>query len=278
MVRIISDTSTLYSIKEGLKIGLDIAPLSVFIKNKTYIELEEIETEEFIKIINEGYIPTSSQPSIGKVIELYNKYPKDEIINITMADGLSGTYNTACMAKTMVDNPDRITVLNSKTLCGPHRYLVETALNLSSKLKSRCEIIEKLKEKIESSKSFLIPHDFEYLRRGGRLSSLACNIGKLLKIVPILTQSEDGRQLIKYGVKRTFKNAIETICNYISEIPSHENHMIYLSHACAEDLVLKAKEVMAEILPNSLVEVMKLTPAFTTQGGPSCIAIQIIKK
>lgn len=99
MIKIISDSSILYSAKEWEENNIDIAYLSVTIDNKTYKEREEIDTEEFIKIINEGNIPTTSQPSVGEVVNLYNKYPEDEIINIALADGLSGTYNSACMAK-----------------------------------------------------------------------------------------------------------------------------------------------------------------------------------
>ena len=108
MIRILSDSSTLYSIEEGKERGVDILPLSVTIDNVTYKENEEITTEEFINIINiinKGHFPTTSQPAIGDVVSIYEKYPDDEIINITMADGLSGTYSTACSAKAIVENP-----------------------------------------------------------------------------------------------------------------------------------------------------------------------------
>ena len=122
MIRIVSDSSSLYSKKDGQAKGIEIAPLSVTINNNTYKVYEDIQTEEFIDIINEGHIPSSSQPSIGEVLEIYSKYPQDEIINISMADGLSGTYNSACMARNMDENPERIHVINSQTLCGPQRY------------------------------------------------------------------------------------------------------------------------------------------------------------
>ena len=131
MVKIISDTSTLYSIDEAKQRGFDVSPLSVTINDNTYEEFEDITTEEFIEIINQGHIPKSSQPSIGRVKDLYDSYPDDQILNITMADGLSGTYKSAELAKTMANNPENITVFNSKTLCGPHRTIVETAVDMA---------------------------------------------------------------------------------------------------------------------------------------------------
>ena len=156
MIRIISDSSTLYSVKEAKKHNFDVTPLSVTINNKSYKELVEIQTEEFVKIINEGHLPISSQPSIGEVVDVYNQYPEDEIINITLADGLSGTYNSACTARTMVDHAENITVINSRTLCGPQRYLVEVAVKLAQANKTKAEIIEELEKLIQTSKSFLI--------------------------------------------------------------------------------------------------------------------------
>lgn len=138
-------------------------------------------------------------------MDVYNQYPEDEIINITLADGLSGTYNSACTARTMVDHAENITVINSRTLCGPQRYLVEVAVKLAQANKTKAEIIEELEKLIQTSKSFLIPNDFDYLVRGGRLSPLVGKIGGLIKLVPVMTLSEDSTRLDKFATKRTFK-------------------------------------------------------------------------
>ena len=170
MIRIVSDTSTLYSTTQARDAGFDVSPLSVTIADKTYREFDEITSEEFVSIIRQGHMPTSSQPAIGEVTDLYEKYSEDEILNIAMAHGLSGTYASAVSAAELTDHADRITVVNTRTLCGPHRYLVEKALELRDNGKSVAEIVEFLNQKINSAKSYLVPADFDYLRRGGRLS------------------------------------------------------------------------------------------------------------
>ena len=73
MIRIVSDSSALYSKKDGQAKGVTIAPLIVTINGKTYREYEDINTEEFINIINEGHIPVSSQPAIGEVLNIYDE-------------------------------------------------------------------------------------------------------------------------------------------------------------------------------------------------------------
>lgn len=278
MIKIISDSSTLYSVEEAKQNNLDITPLSVTINNKSYKELVDIQTEEFVEIINQGHLPVSSQPSIGEVVEVYNKYPENEIINITLADGLSGTYNSACTAKEMVDHGGSITVINSRTLCGPQRYLVDVAVKLAEANKTKDEIISEIEALIPTSKSFLIPQDFDFLVRGGRVSPLVGKIGGLMKIVPIMVLSEDSTRLDKFSTKRTFKKAIQEICDALQAFGVNEQYKIYITHACNEELAETAKEIIAKQIENADIEKALLTPAFTTHGGPDCVAIQVIKK
>lgn len=278
MIRILSDSSTLYSISEGQANNVDIAPLVVTINDRTYMEYEEINSKEFVKLIKEGHIPKSSQPPIGYVVDLYNKYPEDEIINISMADGLSGTYNSACMAKEMAINPDRIEVINSKTLCGPERYLVDVAAKLVDKGYNKESIINEINKLIETSKSFLIPRDFDFLVRGGRISSIVGKIGSMISLVPIMTLAEDSKSLVKFSATRSFKKAVKKIVENLIENNVDSNYKIYISHAEDLELAIEGKEIISNAIKNADIEIKELGPVFITQGGPSCISIQVIKK
>jgi fatty acid-binding protein DegV len=80
----------MYTTQQAQEIGFDVSPLSVTIAGKSYREYDEIMPDHFVEIIAEGHLPTSSQPAVGEVVAMYEKYPDDEIINITMALGLSG--------------------------------------------------------------------------------------------------------------------------------------------------------------------------------------------
>ena len=278
MIRIISDSSSLYSEKKGQEKNITIASLTVHINGKNYREYEDIETEEFINIINEGHIPTSSQPSIGHVVDMYNQYEEDEIINISMADGLSGTYNSACVARGMAENPERIHVINSETLCGPQKYLVDLAVTLVEEGKECKEIVDEINKALKESKSYLIPHDFDYLVRGGRISSIVGKIGSAIKLVPVMTMSDDKKSLVKFTTKRTYKKAVQKIIEQMTEDGINSQHKLYIYHACNENGAEEIKKIILSAIPDADIEVGLLGPAFTTQGGPGCISIQHIKK
>ena len=277
MVRIVTDSSTLFTVEEGQKMGIDVIPLCVTIGDMEGRDMA-VDMNEFYERISKNEIPRSSQPPIGDVVEVYEKYPEDEIINISMADGLSGTYQTACSAKEMVENRDNITVVNSKTLCGPHRYMVEKAQEMKLAGKGAKEILDWLHNIIQKTESFLIPQDFSFLKRGGRLTPMAAAFGSVLKLKPIMTLTEDCKKLDKYAIKRTLSTSVKAIIERLQTKNLGENHIIYVSHANAIEDAKKVIEQLKETFRKVEIRLHELSPVFVTQGGPSCIAIQYIER
>ena len=276
-MKIVTDTSTLFSPKEAAELGFTVLPLSVTAAGNVYKEYVDIQPSEFIKIVREGHVPTSSQPSVGETLEVFEN-TDEEIICISMADGLSGTYQSAVGAKNSVENNERITVINSRTLCGPHRYMVKKALKMQKEGATTQEIIDEMNRLAYSNKSFLIPSDFDFLARGGRLTPLAAKIAGLVKIVPVMTQTEDMKRLESAGMKRTMKKAVQTAIDAFVEMGVNEDYLITVSHAGCEEDATKVLNQVHEAFPNTEIELVHLSCAFIVQGGPNCIAIQTIKK
>lgn len=276
MVKIITDTSALYTIEEGKKLGIHVIPLCVSIKEKQLRDLC-FNTNDFIQEVKAGATPTSSQPPIGEVIDAYNSYT-DPVLNITMADGLSGTYQSALSAREQADCPEQIHVLNSTTLCGPHRYLVQKAHRLAQAGKNMQDILSSLQESMEHVHSFLIPQDFDFLKRGGRLKPAAAILGGLLKLKPIMQAVENGSRLDKFSITRTLGKAIDQMITFCKEHNVNKDYKIFISHADALNDATLIMTRMKEVFKEVEFEMLELSPAFITQGGPHCIAIQYIKK
>ena len=277
MVRIISDTSTLYSTRQAREAGFAVSPLSVTIAGKSHREFDEISSDEFVAIIREGHMPTSSQPAIGEVTALYEEFAGEQILNIAMAQGLSGTYMSAVAAADICDNVDDITVVNSRTLCGPHRYLVEKVVQLAQAGASLEELLAWLNQRMDSAKSYLIPADFDYLRRGGRLSPLVSHVGKLAGLAPVMTQTEDGTRLTVASIKRGLKHAVKYCVDALSKRGVGKGWKVYISHAAAPEKADLALELLKAAMPEAAYEIIPLSPAFITQGGPQCMAIQYVE-
>lgn len=277
MVQIVTDSSTLYKPEEAREAGFEAVSLNVVIGDMDGKDLL-MDYDKFYENIENGLHPKSSQPAIGEVIDMFERYSEDEIINISMADGLSGTYQSACSAKAMVENGDRITVINSRTLCGPHRYMVEMAQKMKMEGKTAKEIIDWVVAKSHETESFLIPQDFGFLRRGGRMTAAAAAIGSVLKLKPVLTLTEDCKKLDKFGIKRTFSSAIKSIVEYLEPKHLGKEHILYVAHARARKDAEYVAEQFRKAFPELEIRIQELSHAFITQGGPRCVAIQYIKR
>ena len=277
MVKIITDSSTLYTKKEAEKLGVEVLPLCVTIGDLEGRDLT-IDMKEFYGRIQKGEVPMSSQPPIGEVLEAYERDKDCDIINIAIADGLSGTYQNACGAREMAENKDKIMVFNTKTLCGPHRYMVEQAQKMKEKGCSAKEILEWLEKATEKTESFLIPQDFNFLRRGGRLTPVAAALGSVLKLKPVMSLTKDGKKLDKFAVKRTMKAAVGAVIEYLKEAKLDKRHIVYVSHANALKDAKEVEGYLKETFPEVEVQILELGAVFVTQGGPQCVAIQYIEK
>lgn len=276
MIRLVSDSSTLYSIEQGRQLPCDITSLCVTINGQTYREYEQINAAEFLELIQAGYIPSSSQPSIGELIEVFERYPDDEILVISMADGLSGTYRSAEAARHHCCNPQRIHVWNSRTLCGPHRYLVEQAALLIRQGLTMDEILRRLDRLADTTRSFLLPQDFAFLKRGGRCTPAAAAMGGLLRLQPVMVQSEDGTRLEKLTVGRNFNSAVKAVLSDLSRHAGERRVQISISHAFAREQAEQIADKVRQQFPYADCVIYELSCVFITQGGPQCVAIQCI--
>lgn len=276
MVQIITDSSTLITEAESKELGVDVIPLSISILDEEYRDLQ-VDMDHFYGLIAQGGVPRSSQPPIGEFVEAFKRHAGQKIINIAMADGLSGTYLSACGAREMVDNKEDIVVYNTRTLCGPHRRLVYKAQQMAQQGKSLADIVRALDDCVEHCESFLIAQDFGFLRRGGRLTPLAAKFGEALQVKPLLQQTPDGKRLDAFGISRTIKGAAKKVMHHFQKKGVGEGYLISISHARAAKDALDIAHIMKEAFGKAKVEILELSPAFVTQGGPRCIAIQYIK-
>lgn len=273
-MKIVTDTSTMFSVKAGAEHGLSVVPLTVSLGDETWLEYEQISSEDFLKRVRAGETPKSSSPPPGLILDAYDT--DEEVLHLTIADGLSGAYQVAAGLKSQAKHPERVHVLNSRTLCVPQRILALRAAQLVQENAKIGDTLDKLKSMMSSVHSYLIPEDFDFLRRGGRLTPLAAKIMSLLKAVPVVQQTEDGMQLERFTVARQFKKAVQAIGADLEKRGLTKDFYIGISHAGNPKEANLAQEMILERFPACRSGIFNLSPAFITQGGPDCVAIQII--
>lgn len=275
-MRIVADTPTLYSPAEGEQLGITVVPACTIIGDEVYRDLADITLDELMEKIRGGAVPKTSQPSIGDIVEVFEACD-EEMLVLPIGDGLSGTYQNMLGARGMVEGSERIHVVDTKTLAGPQRYLVQKAMKLREMGMEIERIKEELRSSIESSVSFVIPADFDFLKRSGRLTPVAAKIGTILKIVPVLTQTEDKKKITIHCIKRTEKKAVQAIIDHLKSQGVDENWLITVTHGGVPE---KAKAVLAQLkeqFSQSATEMFGLVPSLVSHGGPGCIVVQSIR-
>ena len=273
-MKIVAESSSLFTPEEAKKFGIEVLPLKVAIGDETWSEVVEISTDDFLRKIAEGGMPTSSCPAPADVIRAYEC--DEEILHLSMADGLSGTYEVASSLAAQAKDPDRVTVVNTTTLCGPLRTIVALAVQLNKENKSKAEILDALKPLMESSFSYLIPADFEFLKRGGRLTPMAAKFVSVLKVVPVMIQTLDGRRLERGTIGRNFASAIKKIISDMKKRSVDAKSLVTISHAEDDGKAHVIADMIRCAFPEIRIEIFELTPSFIVQGGPGCIAVQTV--
>ena len=276
-MKIIADTATLIPPADGESYGLTVMPVCVAINNRTYQDYSEISSAEFLELVKQGGVPSSSQPAIGDILDIMDS-SDEELLVLTVGDGLSGGYQTAMGAKNLANNPDRIQVMDSKTLAGPLRYLAKKAVALKNQNLSMVQIKESLQQCIDSSVSFAIPEDFEFLKRSGRLTPFTATVGSALKLLPILTQTKDMKRICPIGIKRSWRAAVDTVLQQLENRKIGADHLISICHAGVPQRAEQVLQQVRERFATVETEILELSPALTTHGGPGCIVIQAIAK
>lgn len=280
MIKIVCDSSTLYSSDEAKEKGFEAIPLQVIIDGHSYNDYEELTPVQMIEKCRNGAVPHTSQPNPARKLEVYNELlenPQNQILDLCLADGLSGTYQSACAVKEMCTDPERVTVFNTRTLCGPHRAMVQTAQKMAEENGSLEEILSVLEIMQKNEASALMVKDFGFLQRGGRISKTTAFAGSLLKLVPVVCKREDGTSLDLVGASRTFQKGFEKVLNFLQEHGFDEKWRLYIVHADAPVQAKKALAWFQERFPSLDTEIHELCPMFIAHGGPGCIALQAIR-
>ena len=276
-MRIITDTASLFSPEEGKAVGISVVPTCVIHGDKVYRDYEEMQVDTLLSMIAGGATPTTSQPAIGDLLDVFEE-TTEETLGLFIGDGLSGGYQSAVGAKNTIDDNEYIHIVDTKTLAGAEGYLVQKAIELRNQGLNMEAIKTELEKSIESSASFVIPADFEFLKRSGRLTPIAAKISSMIKIVPVMTLTEDKKKITLFTIKRSWKKATEAIAEEMKTLGVDENYVIYICHGgdvkAAEGVLSQLKESFG----NVTTELMCLSPSMLTHGGPGCVLVQAIKK
>ena len=247
-----------------------------------YTDFVDIKAEEFYNMLVEKpeLHPSTAQTATGVILETYEELKKDgydEILVITISSKLSGTYEGARMAASMIEGV-KVTVFDSLSVSYPEAFMALTAAKMIKAGKPVTQIVDKLIE-IRESQGILISVDtLKYLVRNGRLSGASGFLGSLLKIKPMLHLTREGRVEPVEKI-RTRSKALKRIVEKFANEHFNKNLEVFIAHANAGDAVEMVRQDLHERMPElKTVKDYPLTPVVGAHAGPGTLAIGWLPK
>ena len=189
-VKIVVDSTV--DLTPDIKSQVKVVPLSVLFGEEEYQDGVTITAEKFYEMLVKcEQLPTTSQPTPAAFETVYQELVDEghEVVVITIASKLSGTYQSATIAAE--EFPGKVFVVDSRNAALASGVLAEYALQLAADGMSGQQILDALIEKRKHARLYAIVDTLEYLKKGGRLSSTVAFVGGMLNLKPVICV-EDG--------------------------------------------------------------------------------------
>lgn len=196
-VQIIVDSACDITPEEIKALGITMIPLHTYFGEKEYLDGVELSHDRFFELLtSQEDFPTTSQISPYEYEQYFEKVKEngDTAVYLSLSSKLSGCYQSACIAAS--DYEGSIFVVDSENACIGQRILTELAAQLAKDGKSAEEIASVLNTKKKDVRLWAVIDTLEYLKKGGRISSVAAFAGTLLSIKPLISVVDGNVEVI----------------------------------------------------------------------------------
>ena len=281
-VAIVTDSNSGISQAEGKELGIYVIPMPFLVDGKLYFEDVDMNKEQFYHFLENDADLSTSQPSPGDVMDLWDKLLKeyDEIVHIPMSSGLSASCSTAMgLAR---DYDGKVQVVDNQRISVTMQQSVMDAKHLVAAGKSAAQIKEILEKEALESSIYLMVDTLKYLKKGGRITPAAAALGTLLKLKPVL--QIQGDKLDAFAKARTAKQGknimIETMKKDFEErFESPDGKKMHLEIAYSDDKEAAEafREEVKKAFPDNEIVMNPLSLSVSCHIGPGAIAIACSK-
>jgi len=276
MVKIVTDSlSDITSdIAEGL--GITVVPLTVLFGQESFLDRVTITTDEFYyKLTHDAAWPTTTQPPPSVFVDVYNKLAEDtdEILAITLSSKLSGTYESALNAKSLVEKECRIEVIDSLTVAMGLGLIVIAAAKAAQAGANLDEVADSVRRAIPRSHLVAYFDTLKYLAKGGRIGKAQGLLGAMLSVKPILAVKDGEMSPLTRLRSRTA--GMDYLYNFVAGFPHIEE--LAVEHATTPDDADRLVERLSSVFPKERIYRSTISPVVGTHAGPGAMAVTVLE-
>lgn len=263
-------------ITEELKNNPDVyvLPLQINFGEESYEDGIDLNTDQLYKrITSEKEVPTTSQPSIGRFVELFEKlkHKYDKAIAVHISSELSGTV-ASCQAAANITNFE-VGIVDSKSMSYAITTLINKGMEMAKKKIDFENIRAKLQEETKNSENYILLGSLEQFYKGGRMSGTQYLLGSVLKIKPIIQINTDGKFIV-FDKVRSEAKAVRRMVELFHN--SHENnkiHQLQIMHGNIYNKSIELKEEILKIVPNINIFIGEISSTIAVHAGEGTLAM-----
>ncbi len=278
MIRILIDSSADYSAQEAKEHNLELIPINITLNEKNYLDGIDITKDEFYELLTSSEeFPKTAQPSPQDYVDLFEdaKEKGDSVVYLSLSSALSGTFQSATLAKSMVEY-DEIYLVDTLSATRAIRIMAEYACKLREEGNDAATIAAEL----ENFKSRVVIYaaldTLEYLSKGGRLNKAAAAVGELANLKPIITVTPEGTMAVP--AKALGRNkAISTLTKMITEKQIDTTFPIYSLYAVGEENTEKLEQKLGKE-GIRVTKRLQLGPTIGCHIGPGAYGVIFVTK
>ena len=278
-IKIVTDSSCDLGINFIEENNIELIPLLLNLDGETLKDDlgKSLGYREFYEKLRAGSMPSTSQINIYTFEEKFKELLDKgyEILYIGLSSALSGTFNSANMARNNIleENPNaKIAVVDSISVSMGLGMLIKKAYEMINEGKMLEEIVQWIEENKNKVIHAILVDDLKHLKRGGRVSASTAAVGSILNIKPLLKLNNSGAVEVSEKIKGK-KKGLKRLASIVKEKAINiENEILYIMHGDVLEEAQYLKEIILQELNFKDVKVEYIGTVIGTHGGPGTIA------
>ncbi|MBQ1280886.1 MAG: DegV family protein [Oscillospiraceae bacterium] len=262
------------------KYQIGISPLTINLGDKAHTDGVDITPADiYAHVDGGGSLPSTAATNPSQYMEMFETYSKeyDAIVHIGLGSALSSCYQNARLAAAEFDN---VYVVDSQNLSTGYGHVVLEAVDCAAKGMSGAEIAEHLETFVPRVRASFVLGRLDYMKKGGRCSTVAALGANLLKLKPSIGVREGGSM----GVMKKYRGSMEKVLpEYVADqIKDREDVVldrIFITHSGVSEEIIEL--VRAEVKKHQNFKEIYVTQAgctISSHCGSDCLGVLFVVK
>ena len=275
-IKVVTDSTSDLPADVAESLGIEVVPLNIHFGPDVYKDRVNLMPDTFYdKLINGNVLPTTSQPSVGEFIEVYERLGSDAdgIVSVHLSEKLSGTMNSARLASQQAKAECPIEVVDTFQVSMGVGICAMEAAEAANSGGDMNQVKLSARNAVTRSQCFFMLETLEFLQKGGRIGKAQALIGNLLKIRPMLMLQEG--EVHPLGRERTRRKGIAKLVDIVKELAPISGLAVMYSTGQDEAQTL-AQNVSKFMIEGREPMMLQIGPVIGTYAGPDTLGIALI--